>query len=82
MGGGVVGATAVPVRVRSHRAPPGVVRSRRVSLLAAIQHVRFMNQLLLGAPYRPRRLSLGVIVSALIAIIGGLMAVYLISYGF
>lgn len=47
------------------------------ALLAAWQHVRFLDRLERGEPYRPRRWSLGVVVAAVVALIGGLTATYL-----
>ena len=58
-----------------------VVCGGLVSLLAGLQHVRLVDRLSRGEPYRPRRLSLGVVVAILIAVTGGLMAAYLVSYG-
>ncbi len=49
-----------------------------VTLLAASQHVRFINGLLQDEPYRPKRLSLGVLLALGLTVIGGLMAGYLL----
>jgi len=49
-----------------------------VTILAASQHVRFINRLLNDEPYRPRRLSLGVFVALGLTVVGGLMAGYLL----
>ncbi len=49
-----------------------------VTVLAASQHVRFINGLLNDEPYRPKRLSLGVLLALGLTVIGGLMAGYLL----
>ena len=55
-----------------------VVMGAVVTLLAAAQHVRFLDRLERGEPYRPRRWSLSVIVAILLAVIGAVMAGYLV----
>lgn len=49
-----------------------------VAILAASQHVRFVDRLLKNEPYRPRRLSLGVLLALGLTVVGGLMAGYLL----
>ena len=49
-----------------------------VTLLAATQHVRFLDRLKRGEPYCSRRWSLGVGVAIAITAIGAMMAAYLI----
>ncbi len=49
-----------------------------VAVLAASQHVRFIHGLLKDEPYRPKRLSLGVLLALGLTVIGGLMAGYLL----
>jgi putative membrane protein len=51
------------------------------TLLAAIQHRRFLRRLDQGEPYIPPRWSLGVIVALGLALIGLWMALYLLGVG-
>ncbi|MHB8973448.1 MAG: YidH family protein [Pirellulaceae bacterium] len=55
-----------------------VVMGALVTLLAAAQHVRFLDRLERGEPFRPRRWSLSVVFAILLAIIGALLAGYLV----
>lgn len=55
-----------------------VVLGAVTALLAAWQHVRFLDTLERGEPYRPRRWSLGVYVAAVVTFIGTLTAGYLV----
>ena len=48
------------------------------TLLAAVQHVRFLRRLSRGEPYQPPRWSFGVAVSVVLAALGAAMAAYLI----
>src|SRR5262245_16862592 len=48
------------------------------TLLAAWEHVRFRRRLNRGAPYRPERWSLGLIVAVVLAGCGAVMTVYLV----
>ncbi|MBL9124934.1 MAG: DUF202 domain-containing protein [Planctomycetaceae bacterium] len=50
-----------------------------VTLLAALQHYRFISLWERGIPYRPSRWSLGIVVAALLAVVGIGLAVYLHS---
>lgn len=52
-----------------------------VNILAAAQHISFLRQLARGAPPRPRAFSLGTILSILLALLGLILAVYLIVMG-
>ena len=73
----------------THPAPSGgvsiwfgtalVMLGALTAVLAAAQHVRFLNRLARGEPYRPTRWSLGLMVAGVIALIGGLMGAYLIT---
>jgi putative membrane protein len=49
-----------------------------VLILAAIHHMRLMQKLATGEPYRTRQFSLGVVMTLLLAAIGLAMTVYLI----
>jgi inner membrane protein YidH len=55
-----------------------VVLGAVTALLAAAQHVRFLDKLERGEPYRPSRWSLGVLVAGVVVLVGGLMAGYLV----
>ena len=55
-----------------------VLLGAAVTVLAAIEHVRFIARLQQDLPYRPRRFSLGVILAIVLTVIGGLMAGYLL----
>jgi putative membrane protein len=48
------------------------------TLLAAVQHVRVLNRLSRGKAYRPPRWSFGVVVAAVLSVLGAAMAIYLI----
>ena len=48
------------------------------TLLAAVQHVRFLVRLSRGATYQPPRWSFGVVVAAVLSALGAAMAIYLI----
>lgn len=48
-----------------------------VNLMAALQHIRLLQRLERGEPYRPTLWSLGVIVTLLLAALGVLMTAYL-----
>lgn len=52
-----------------------------VQLAAAAQHVRFLQRLDRGEPYRPPAVSLAVVVSVLLAALGMGMTVYLFWLG-
>jgi putative membrane protein len=52
-----------------------------VCLLAAREHLGFLQRLNQQLPYRAPRWSLGVIVSVLLGILGALMATYLVLLG-
>jgi putative membrane protein len=49
-----------------------------VNVLAAVQHVRFVRRYGRGEPQRPRVVSLGTILSLVLALLGVALAVYLI----
>jgi putative membrane protein len=49
-----------------------------VNLLAAAGHVSFLRRLERGDPYRPSRLSLGIIIAMLLAALGVGMTAYLL----
>jgi putative membrane protein len=49
-----------------------------VSLIAAVQHARFLGRLERGEPYRPPRWSLGILVAIVLAILGAGMTAYLL----
>jgi putative membrane protein len=51
------------------------------TVLAAVQHARFLRQLDRREPFQPPRWSLGIAVAIGLAIIGLMMAVYLIGVG-
>ena len=55
-----------------------VILGAMVTLLAALQHKRFIKRLKSCEPYEPQLTSLGVIVAFLLTVIGGLMAGYLL----
>ena len=55
-----------------------VVLGAITAILATAQHVRFVGRLERKELYRPRRLSLGVVIAALVAVIGSFMAGYLL----
>jgi putative membrane protein len=55
-----------------------VVLGAITAILATAQHVRFVARLERKELYRPRRLSLGVVIAALVAVIGSFMAGYLL----
>lgn len=55
-----------------------VILGIAVSLIAAVQHARFLGRLDRGEPYRPPRWSLGIIVAVVLAILGVGMTVYLL----
>jgi putative membrane protein len=46
--------------------------------MAAAQHIRFLQRLARGEPYRPPSWSLGVAVAAVLAAVGIMMTVYLL----
>ncbi len=48
------------------------------TLLAAVQHVRFLERLSRGEAFKPLRWSFGVVVVAALSALGAAMAVYLI----
>lgn len=48
-----------------------------VTLLAAVQHYQFVSQWERGIPYRPSRWSLGMLLAALLVVIGLALAGYL-----
>lgn len=52
-----------------------------VHLVAAAQHVRFLRRIDRGEPYRPPAVSLGVVVSVVLAILGVGMTGYLFWLG-
>jgi putative membrane protein len=52
-----------------------------VSVIAAMQHARFLGRLERGEPYRPPRWSLGIIVAVVLAVLGVGMTVYLLLVG-
>jgi putative membrane protein len=52
-----------------------------VSLLAALQHARFLGRLNRGEPYVPPRWSLGILVALALAVIGVWMSLYLLGVG-
>jgi hypothetical protein len=52
-----------------------------VTLLAAVQHARFLRRLRRGEPYRISRLSLGIVVAAILAALGVGMIAYLLAVG-
>ena len=49
-----------------------------VNAVAAWQHVSFLRRVKHGQPHQPPRVSLGVVVSAVLAILGVAMVVYLL----
>ena len=55
-----------------------VVLGAVVMLLAAVQHIRFLDRLERGEPHRLSRWSLGVVVAVSLSVIGALMAGYLV----
>lgn len=48
-----------------------------VTLVAAVQHYRFVDRLDRGLPWRPARWSLGIIVAIVMSVVGVGLAVYL-----
>ena len=52
-----------------------------VNLLAGLQHARFLRSLDRGEPFRAPNWSLGVIISAVVAVLGVVMTVYLLLIG-
>lgn len=52
-----------------------------VNILAAAQHVSFLRQLSRGSPPPPRALSLGTILSTILAALGLVLAAYLLVKG-
>lgn len=55
-----------------------VILGALTALLAAAQHVRFVDGLNRGDTYRPRRWSLGVLVAAVVMVVGVVMVGYLL----
>jgi putative membrane protein len=49
-----------------------------VSLIAAVQHARFLGRLERREPYRPPRWSLGILVAIVLAVLGAGMTAYLL----
>jgi putative membrane protein len=58
-----------------------VVLGVAVTVLAAVQHFRFLRRIERGEPYRPSKLSLGLVVAAVLAAIGLAMTAYLLAVG-
>lgn len=56
-----------------------VVSGAIVTLLAAVQHVRFIGRLQRDEMYYPRRYSIGVMLAVALTAIGAFMAVYLVA---
>jgi uncharacterized membrane protein YidH (DUF202 family) len=52
-----------------------------VSLLAAWEHFAFLRRLERRLPYRAPRWSLGIIVAVFLAVMGTVMAIYLVLLG-
>lgn len=49
-----------------------------LNLIAAAQHVKFLKRIERNEPYLPPVWSLGVVVSVILAVIGGAMTIYLV----
>ncbi len=55
-----------------------VVLGAATAVMATAQYLRFLDRLARGEPYTPSRWSMGVICALMIAVIGGIMGVYLV----
>jgi putative membrane protein len=47
-----------------------------INVLATIQHIRLMKRLAANEPYRPQVVSLSVILAVVLAVVGGVMTIY------